>query len=250
MAKLYLDGLFKSFSDSPSTILLNIPVPYSSSPEQVAGLLASDITLSAQNTWGPIVNDISNLTDFSSMMGSTGMFSWIGASTMCWKGTKPLTLNAEFYLINYRQTGLNLEKKLTALMKLASLYEDKKATALGRAIKVQVHGGYAADVLETNSDYWSASRAEEIEKKKGEVDDSVDPLFDDKGNAQGTVSLTVGNKIRVRNILLSKIDVTPSITQVADSNGGNSKPLYYRVQASFIGVRALLDADVEKIFDF
>lgn len=239
MAKLYIENLFDSASASPSTVLLKVPIP-GSARTSVTGLLASEVTIEAQNTWGPIVNDISNLTDFSSMMGSTGLFSWIGASTMCWKGTKPLAFSVDFYLINYRR-GLGLEDKLVNLTKLASLYQANNATALGKSVKVQVHGGYAADVLETNPKYWS--------ENKEAISDFIDNL-DSDGTAQGSVSVTLGGKVRIRNVLLSKIGVTPSLVQVADEWGGNVLPLYYRVQASFIGVRALIDQDVENMFSY
>ena len=78
------------------------------------------------------------------------MFSWIGASVMCWKGTDPLRLSLDFYLINYKK-GLELEEKLEALTKLTALAEIKANNndIMGK-ISVAVHGGYSADALSDN----------------------------------------------------------------------------------------------------
>lgn len=249
MAELFLDGIYSNNNDSPNSIQIFFP---SSQYDRLSmrGLIVGEFTFSAQNKWGPIISDLSNLQDFTSMMGSASMFSWIGASTMCWKGTNPLAISVEFYLINY-QKGLNLEKNLQEFIKLASLDKDPNSK-IAKGVKVLVHGGYAADLLATNTGYFDGSQQIDKTSKFGSLWDisDADPLIDAAGNAQGSVSFTVGNKVNIRNLLLSKVDVTPSLVQVASSNGSNALPLYYRVSASFTGVRPLLTTDVDYMFKY
>ena len=245
MAKLFLDGIFDMSSDSPSTIRLGVPLETSGNTRGVLrGLVIGDPTFSAQNKWGPIINDLSNLTDFSSLMGSSSMFSWVSASTMCWKGTTPLNINVEFYLINYKK-GLNLGENLKNLVKLASLNADPDATELGQNFKVKVHGGYAASVFESNKDIFNNvdfKSASDLSMEK--VPFSRDSL----GNIEGSVWISFGHSLRIKNLLLNKIDVTKSTVEVADQNGGSIEPLYYRVSASFTGIKPLITTDVDYMF--
>ena len=110
MAKLFLDGIFSKATNSPSSVGITFPVG-DNQFEKLVGLMIGDITFSAQNKWGPVINDLTNLADFSALVGSQDLVSWISASTMCWKGTEPLSIGIEFYLINYAK-NLDLERKL------------------------------------------------------------------------------------------------------------------------------------------
>ena len=113
MAKLFLDGVFTNASNSPSSVRITFPTG-DNTFDSLVGLMIGDITFGAQNKWGPVINDISNLSDISTLAGSQDLFSWISASTMCWKGTEPLAISIEFYLINYAK-NLGLEAKLKNL---------------------------------------------------------------------------------------------------------------------------------------
>ena len=254
--KLFLDGIFDLESqgnDSPSAVYIRMP--FSSGKTQqgdpnLAGLMVGDPTWTAGNKWGPIINDLSNLQDIASLVGTESMFTWINASTMCWKGTNPLGISIEFYLINYSKS-LDLETKLRNFVKLASLYKDPDAT-MGKDYKVLVHGGYAADIFTGNSKYF-----DNISDLKGIADLSKTNLgknferesgFYQDGNAKGSVQLQFGHKSVISNLLLSKVSVTESTIEVCDQYGGNIKPLYYRVSAQFTGVKPLITTDVDKMF--
>lgn len=253
MAKLFLDGIFTWGSNSPSSVKITMPFrsPKSSvnqlEPINLVGLMTGDPTFSAQNKWGTIINDISNLTDVSSLIGESSMFSWINASTMCWKGTSPLVMGIEFYLINYKR-NLGLEKQLKTLVKLAALERDSMAKA-GSSFKVLAHGGYAADILEGNNTikgFFSSNISDS--SQLGSID--LSGLYDPQGNAVGSLSVQFGHKSRISNLLVQKVDVTESTVEVADQDGSNPKPLYYRVNVQFTGVRPLITADVDSMFDF
>lgn len=253
MAKLFLDGIFKmqgQGNDSSSAVYITIPNPSSKSAEattSLVGLMIGDPTWNASNKWGPVINDISNLSDISSLVGSSSMFSWINASTMCWKGTDPLSIGIEFYLINYEK-GLELESKLRSFVKLASLYKDPDATG-GKNYKVLVHGGYAADVLSGNQKFFSASvkKASDLGGDFNDLGEGNSNLYSN-GYAKGAVQLRFGHKSAIKNLLLQKVSVTESTIEVADQNGKNIKPLYYRVNAQFVGVKPLVTTDVDDMF--
>ena len=237
---LFLDGIYDEGRLSPSTIVIRYPTVDGGSRPSIRGLMTSEPTLSSKNKWGPILNDITNIQDVASLLGSSEMWSWIGASVMCWKGTEPIKTTIEFYLINYKQ-GLKLDEKLKDLNYLTSLHEIK-----GKAIAVKVHGGYQARVLETNTAIFSNGSREN--RGLGEY---LKP-FQDGANyenfEQGTIEIQFGSKMSMRNMLIANMDVTPSIVEVADIHGNNPKPLYYRVSLGLIGARPLLSTDVDAMY--
>ena len=251
MSTLFLDGIFTDGSESPSSVKITMPNRSSKSNVpaiNLVGLMQGDVSFSAQNSWGTIVNDISNLADLASLSGSNNMFSWIGASTMCWKGTSPLSIGIEFFLINYKK-GLQLEEQLKTLVKLAALDENVDATANSGSYTAQVHGGYAPDLFSDNTSlFFSLGEISSSKNLTNPIDNSK--LYNSEGNAVGALQLAFGKKSVINNLLLSKINVTESIIEVSDQSGGTRKPLYYKVSAQFTGVRPLLTVDVDNMFRF
>lgn len=236
MAKLFLDGIFTGNSQSPSSVTVKLSGggDYNFS---LVGLTTSDPSFSAQNKWGPVINDVSNLQDLFSLVGQD-MASWVHASTMCWKGTSPLIMGAEFYLINYKR-GLGLKDKLKKLVKLAAIGKGEGNSG----IFVKIHGGYKPNVTsDNNSAYWTAQVSSITGLKNFGAGQSI------TNGELCTITLTFGNKFSVSNLLLSKIDVTESNVEVSDINGNSIEPLYYRVSAQFTGVKPLLTTDVDSIF--
>ena len=252
MSKLFLDGIFDEGSRSPSTITISIPVPTKSSyitGDVLRGLIVGDPTWSASNKWGPLLNDLSNLQDWASLLGEANQFSWVGASTMCWKGTTPLTLGIEFYLINYSsKKSSQLRNTLKEFVKLASVARSDDSSAF----KVRVHGGYAPDLFVNNREFFcSLSNMKDFWKngKQSDIDTIENSIFTDNGrNAEGSITIRFGNKSKIRNLLLSKVDVTESTIEVTSLDGSNPQPLYYRVNAQFTGVQPLVTTDVDYMF--
>ena len=250
MAKLFLDGIFTDSSDSPSSVTITMPTDRKKI--NLTGLMQGDVSFSAQNNWGTIISDLTNLQDLASLAGSENMFTWIKASTMCWKGTNPLSIGIEFFLINYKK-GLNLEEQLEALVALASLEQNVGATWNSGEYTARVHGGYAPDLFSNNKDlFFTLGDIRSIYDGNFQkiTSYSENDLMDKYGYAKGSLQLKFGNKSTIRNVLLSKINVTESLVEVADQSGGNKKPLYYKVSAQFTGVRPLITSDVAEIFGF
>ena len=248
---LFLDGLFNSNTTGklpPSAIKIFFPVISQNgstrSYESVQGLLTNEVTVSSQVKWGTILNDVSNLQAVASLLGDKKMWTWIGASTMCWYGTEPIKTSFEFYLINYRR-GMRLEEKLKNLNLLTALTRSGYATTY-------VHGGYAAKVLATNSAVFNngLTGISSIADKEGGIIGSVQGMLEKLGEGasdsdfnEGTVSILVGNKLTLSQLLVSRLDVTPSTVEVVDG-----LPLYYRVSISLTGARPLLSTQVEEMY--
>lgn len=249
--KLFLDGIFEEGNVSPSSVIITMPNPSNKGivPPRLTGLMVGDPSWGASNRWGTVINDITNLSDISSLVGSESMFTWISASTMCWKGTEPLSMSIDFYLINYKKNqSPSLEESLRSFVKLASLYQDPDATG-GKDFKVLVHGGYSSDVLSGNSKSFFTSPKDVADLgKKGGLSSLAENFYGGSNNAKGSVQVQFGHKSTISNLLLTKVNVTESTIEVADQNGGNIKPLYYRVSAQFTGVKPLLTVDVDKMF--
>lgn len=239
---LFLDGIFE-VGLSPNCVRFEYPRPDQSS-SSLTGLLVSEPTLSSANKWGPILSDVSNLQDIASLLGSSNVWSWIGASVMCWKGTDSLKTNVEFYLINYKR-NLGLEQKLKELNYLTSLFQDGE-------IAVKVHGGYQPQVLADNPSQFQnppggdkKGVSQDAEEEYGRnLKDYATYWKDNRDNVdRGTVTVSFGNKITISRMLVSRLDVTPSIVEVPDG-----KPLYYRVSVGLIGAKPLLSTEVDKMY--
>ena len=250
---LFLDGLFNADTTGkmpPSAVkiifpVLNVQTGATRSYESIQGLLTNEVTISSSVKWGTILNDVSNLQAVASLLGDAKMWTWIGASTMCWYGTEPIKTGFEFYLINYKR-GMKLEEKLKNLNLLTSLTRAGSATAY-------VHGGYAAKVLSTNNTIFNnglPGGATSISDEGGGVIKGLENFLNklgsgaaDKDFDEGTISILVGNKLTLSQLLIQRLDVTPSTVEVVDG-----LPLYYRVSVSLTGARPLLSTQVEEMY--
>lgn len=248
MCALYLSGIFsEEYASSPGRVKITFPVVtnlFGGKPEiyndTVIGLLTTEPSISTNNKWGPILGDISSLTFLTSLIGSQNLVSWVGASAQCWKGTDPIRMSFEFYLINYKR-GLKLEEKIKNLTKLTSL--SQSGNDYTQSFTVQVHSGYATDALRNNMEFFSnGGLTKEETLKRGES-----YLSKPVTGVPGTCIVEIGSRIRIKNLLVARIDVTPSVTEVF-SLGEPTKPLYYRVGISMLGIQPLLSTDVEEMF--
>lgn len=235
---LFLDGIFDESRVSPSAVNIKFPTRATRTRQYLTGLLVSEPTISSQNKWGPILNDITNIQDVASLLGSAHMWSWIGASVMCWKGTDPVKTTVEFYLINYKR-NLGLEEKLKDLNYLTSLYDE------GHNAAVIVHGGYKARVLETNKSFFNnGNSSTDNADILGGIEYSRDEDIKWTNMEEGTIAVQFGNKLALKNMLLGRLNVTPSVVEVPDG-----KPLYYRVSMDLVGSRPLLSTDVDTMYN-
>ena len=154
---------------------------------------------------------------------------------MWWKGTDPLKTSFDFYLINYRP-GLGIEDSLKELNYLTALVKDGNAS-------VHIHGGYAANVLATNSSIFNNRVSSAVELATNADVGSIGIRMGSPEGVLGTLSITIGNKIYLNKMLISRLDITPSLIEVSDK-----KALYYRVSMSLVGTQPLLSTDVANMY--
>ena len=251
---LFLDGIFDiptSKRIPPSAIQIDYPRPVNQGGGRgiAQGLLVSEPTMSSRIRWGSILGGFENLNDLMSLLGSKDMWYWIGAGTMCWKGTDPLTTSFEFYMINYRR-GLGLEQKIEDLNVLAALEEGSGLA--GKSARVNVHGGYAPDIfMDSNSTFRNSAGEYTMYKDRDSNDNSGNPFRSDylegigmSRSEKGTVRVRIGNKLAISQMLLQRFDVTPSLVEVEDG-----KALYYRVSISLVGARPLISEQVRGMYN-
>lgn len=261
---LFLDGIFNTDGISeklpPSAIRVYFPVAQRGGANTayystIQGLLTNEVTVSSQIKWGTILSDLSSLQSVAALLGDKKMWTWIGASTLCWQGNEPIKTNFDFYLINYKR-GLKLEEKLKDLNMLAALIESNDVA------KVLVHGGYKSNVLVQNTYLLNNGQGGKQKGTKEPSDEEGSTLAASFTNflsdllpgsksgsinseelEQGTVRVVIGNKLHLSQMLLQRLDVTPSIVEV---EGG--LPLYYRVSMSLTGTRPLVSGIVDEMY--
>lgn len=238
----YIEQFLTSFggdgAKGPGIAKISLPTG-----DVISGILASEVNISMQNRFGPLIPDISFLTDISSMVGSTSLLAWIGSTAQAWKGTEPIRFGMDLYFVNYKP-NLNLEGKLKALARMCSLEATGSAT-------VQAHGGYQGRYFGNNLSQQYFNNAENyrafMQEKDPTAQEKYDYLKGVGGEFQkeifGVVAVEIGSRFRLDNLLILRVDITPSLTEIY--NAGSPKPLYYKVGLSFQTCRAALATDVE-----
>lgn len=219
---LYLDQILKKKS---GVVTLTIPDPVNvGSTTTLTGLLTESPSISLQNSWGSLFPDISTLSDFSQLVGSQNIISWLAASQAGWKGTDPLAIGIEFYMISYKK-GINIKLEVAKLMKMATLYSEDGLVGLAT---VQVHGGYSNNYTVNNNQFFSDVSAAQNSLNAEKV---------------GLIKMEIGDQLRLNTLLLSDIQVTPSTVQV-----DSGVPLYIKVVANFRTYRTLLTTDIDYMY--
>jgi len=221
---LYLDQIFNS---KVGIINLNIPDPSGNGTfTSIDGFLSENPSMSFQNNWGSIFPDFNALGEMSQLMGSKNIFSWLASTQAGWKGTEPINIGTEFYVISYdSKASKNIKEQVKVLIKMASLYQ---GTGLLENESVMVHGGYS-------NNYW---------KSTGEFFQNEEDFKSDLTSTKtGLITMTIGNQMTIKKLLLSDVNVTPSTVQVA-----SGIPLYIKVSANFRTYMAPIASDIDDIF--
>ena len=122
---------------------------------------------------------------------------------------------------------------------------------------IQVHGGYQVDFFADNiqqqgmiqKSFWPWNKGKG-EIKKGVLEEVGDRNVSDEhsANYDGTITVQIGERTRLSNLIMTQFNVTPSLVQVRGSESDTPKPLYYKVDMQFQTCRAALEADVENLF--
>ena len=119
-----------------------------------------------------------------------------------------------------------------------------------------VHGGYAPSSILTDNQSMFANNGYVQRENTGidlidsAINEAENFIYEKgfefpqlNGSEPGVISVKIGNKMAVTNMLASGIDVTPSMAEVA-----KGKALFYRVNLSLIGARPLLATDIDGMY--
>lgn len=239
----YID-FFTNSLNSPGIVDIYIPGRDESKP--LRGILASEINIGLKNTFGNALPSLDSLSDAFQLMSAPFVPAWIGASTQIWKGTDLLRLAFEFYLVNYEPNiNPSHEDSLKALTKLATMMKDDGSYGEGNTkvtgkFFAKVHGGYRPDPFASNEKRFLGGNLSETTLS------SLAGIGIGEASRDGTITIKVGRNFSLSGLLLTKIDITPSVVEVG--NKYNSKPLYYRVSVNMQTSRVALETDVDQMF--
>lgn len=227
----------------------------------IQGYLTEDPKIELKNNWDSLISDLGAINDFM-QLAQMGAASWLSTSKAAWKGTEPIKLGLNFYLITHKKaqlsngTGLNMpiSKQAAYLARLAAV-SPGGGTGFLTQLKVNVHGGYKPDYFQRNSEFAGAEKGAKDMRLTGVTDTelSSDALVSDTG---GTISIVIngGGKrtMRFHKMLLESVNFTTSTVRTGYWNGNvfhtSSEPLYIKVDAQFRLMHAATLADVTRMF--
>lgn len=217
---LYLQKLFESSSkgslgNTSGRIELTIPSFNNSSPKTLIGYTGENITYTLSNRWGTLLPGDEDLAKISGLFGQKTILNWINSSTVGWLGSEPLTIPLVFYLISYKPPSSSnppITEQLYDLVKLCTVNVPK---SVGREATVEVHGGYNQRIYENNVQLTLDNRD-----------------FDEQ--ERGVISLKIGNRFKLRGLVLKEINPEHSIVETRDGI-----PLYIKVKATFQTYRTI-----------
>lgn len=245
--------------------LFSLPNPTNSGEEggynggytNVIGFLSEDPSVSMKNSWDAIIPDATALSDFTQLaMGS--QVSWLSTSKAAWKGTDPITLSLNFYLLTYRMAQVagtqqgkedprNMPITEQAARFAALLAVSPKGTGEGSGkfarYGINVHGGYRANYFEDNVDFTGDKKNEASEERNKRLMGDENQWIND---TDGTISIIINGSgkptMYFNKMLLADATFTPSPVRcgywTTSSEGKKqfvqtSEPLYIKITATF-----------------
>lgn len=232
---------------------------------ECVGFLSEDPVIKMGNKFEPLIPDLNTINEFTQLAG-WGQSSWVATSKMAWKGTDPITVTLNFYLITYLKaqvdgTGTGKEapitKQATYFAQLAALSQADDGGALGLGVKV--HGGYKPNYFEGNDNMIiNNANASLLKDNKG----ATLGASEEGGHTCHIVINGDGmNSVVLTDMLLESLDMTPSTVRAGYWQGitnkgiqqsatfkGSPEPLYIKVNASFKLMHVATTDIVNKLF--
>ena len=247
---------------------------YTGTYKNVVGFLSEDPTISMKNSWDAIIPDATSLSDFTQLSGM-GAVSWMSTSKAAWKGTEPITLTLNFYLLTYRTAQVsgtstnqedprNMPVSEQAARFAALLAVSPKSTGPGAGkfaqYGINVHGGYRANYFETNENFNGNTKdAGQDMRHSMYLGNSTEQEF--LNESDGTIQIIIngGGKptMYFTKMLLADATFTPSPVRVGywrtSGNGTrefvkSSEPLYIKVSATFRLAHVATVKDAIRVF--
>ena len=226
----------------------------------VVGYLTEDPSINMKTNWQALIPDATSLSDWTQLSGM-GAVSWIATSKAGWKGTDPITLTLNFYLLTYRMAQLNkgtqgdvrnmpVTEQAARFAALRAVAPKDAGESAGKFAQfgINVHGNYRANYFEANynedtGEQFSGTKQNQASNDRYAVNlkDATEYLWDN----DSTVNIVIngGGKPSqyFSKMLLSDATFTPSPVRCGywTNVGGrrqfikSSEPLYIKVQATF-----------------
>ena len=236
----------------------------------VQGFLSEDPVINMKNNWESVIPDATALSDFTQLAG-IGATSWISTSKASWKGTDPITVTLNFYLLTYRMAQLKggsknpqdmpvTEQAARFAQLLAISPKENGANNRGKLsdFGINVHGGYRPNYFEANEDF--SGNKENPSSEKAYKTLYANGLENDLDNSDGTIQIVInggGHTSAVfTKMLLADASFTPSPVRCgywSTDNGvrtfhTSKEPLYIKVAATFRLMHAATVKDAVRMF--
>lgn len=238
----------------------------------VIGFLSEDPVIKMGNKWESLIPDLGTINEFM-QIANQGAASWVSTSKMAWKGTDPITVTLNFYLITYLKSQVDgqtvgnvmpVSKQAECFAKLTAISTDDNAEGFFKDIRINVHGGYKPNYFESNenvinnssafSKFWNKDNSNNVSFNNSTPDDGT-------GTCHIVINGNGMNSVVLRNMLLESLDMTPSTVRAGYWNGisnkgitqsasfrASSEPLYIKVNAGFKLARVATINDVKGLF--
>ncbi len=237
---------------------------------EIVGFLAEHPSIRMGNKWDSLISDLGTINEFT-QLAQWGASSWISTSKMAWKGTDPIMVTLDFYLLTYLKSQVDgtgndgaapISKQAQYLAQLAAISEDPDASGALAGLKVQVHGGYKPNYFEDNQGVFNhGNLGALLNSSERNSSNSYREIDDSKGTCSIVINGNGMNTIILENMLLENLEMTPSTVRAGYWQGitnkgisqqavfrGSAEPLYIKVNAGFKLARAATVQDVARMF--
>ena len=237
------------------------------------GFLSENPTIKLGNKWDPLLSDLSTINEFTQLAG-WGQSSWVATSKMAWKGTDPLTVGLDFYLITYLKSQVDgtgtgkeapISKQATCFARLVAIDEVPEDRTVGalKGLRVGVHGGYSPNYFQDNEGLLLDNS--NISNLLGNDDTKNNVNLMTANEVDSTCQIVINgngmNTVVLKNMLLESLEMTPSTVRAGYWQGitnkgiqqtatfkGSAEPLYIRMNANFKLSRAATVGDIAGLF--
>ena len=228
----------------------------SESYKEVVGFLSEDPVIKLGNRWEPLIPDLNSINEFTQFINK-GQASWISTSKMSWKGTDPISVTLNFYLITYLKSqvdGQSQRRGVEPITKQASYFTRIAA----------ISGGYKPNYFEDNANQHIVNNSNISSLKGGDY--STSAMDDDRHTCHIAINGNGKPSVVLRGMLLEPLDMTPSTVRAGywdinygapDNNGkissvgsfqASAEPLYIKISATFKSMGVATVEDVQQIF--
>lgn len=238
----------------------------------IEAFLSEDPQISMKNNWEAIIPDVGALNDFTQLI-SGNQTSWLSSSKASWKGTDPITITLNFYLITFRMAQINgsssnrpcdipVSEQASYFAQLLAVSPQQNGAGSFSDWGIGVHGGYKPNVWMENSNFAGNGQTTETQNEASANTDAMLGRWEsiDLNDGDGTIQIVInggGNRTAMfTKMLLADATFTPSTVRTGywTKNGDNQvfvtspEPLYIKVTATFRLMHSATVADAKRMF--